>query len=143
MRSPWNMSTVITPTEPPNTNEDPLTHEHGAHPIATGVGAVAGGATGAAIGATVGGPLGGVIGAAIGAFAGGYSGTAVGEQLSPTIEPAAPPMEPDAGLLPYPSHEAIAFRAWLHYEREGMPEGHDLRHWLRAEQELRGESLPA
>jgi hypothetical protein len=131
------MSTVILPTEPTNLNEDPLSHEHGAHPIATGVGAMGGGATGAAIGATVGGPIGGVIGAIIGAVAGGLGGTAVGEQVSPTVEPLPGSGEAGEGTVAWPTHEAIAYRAWLYFEHEGRPDGHDLRHWLAAEQDLR------
>ena len=73
-------------TDSANTNEDPLTHEHGAHPVATGVGAMGGGATGGMIGLAMGGPVGGVIGAVIGAVAGGLGGSAVGESIDPTVE---------------------------------------------------------
>jgi hypothetical protein len=33
---------------------------------------------------------------------------------------------------------AIAHRAWEIWQREGCPDGRELEHWLRAEQELRG-----
>ena len=65
-------------------NEDPLSGEPGAHPVATGIGAALGGAaTGAAIG-TVAGPIGTVLGTAVGAVAGGLAGKAVGENNDPT-----------------------------------------------------------
>src|SRR5262245_47686033 len=35
------------------------------------------------------------------------------------------------------SQEQIALRAYQIYEREGRGDGHDMEHWLRAEQELR------
>lgn len=69
-------------------NEDPITGEHGAHPVGTGVGAAAGGAaTGAAAGA-VAGPVGAAVGAVAGAVAGGLAGSAVAEQIDPTVERA-------------------------------------------------------
>ena len=36
-----------------------------------------------------------------------------------------------------PDQTEIALRAWEIWQREGCPEGRDLDHWLRAEQELR------
>ena len=36
-------------------------------------------------------------------------------------------------------YDRIAERAYAIYEREGRPEGKHLEHWLRAEQELRGQ----
>jgi hypothetical protein len=36
-----------------------------------------------------------------------------------------------------PAVDAISQRAYELWEREGRPEGSDLRHWLQAEQELR------
>ena len=33
-------------------------------------------------------------------------------------------------------HSAIAHRAWEIWQREGCPEGRELEHWLKAEQEL-------
>lgn len=75
-------------------NRDPLSGEHGAHPVGTGLGAAAGGAaagaaTGAAIG-TAAGPVGTALGAAVGvaagAIVGGLAGKAVAESINPTIE---------------------------------------------------------
>ena len=43
------------------TNADPITGEHGSHPIGTGVGTAGLGITGAAIGAAVGGPVGAAV----------------------------------------------------------------------------------
>src|SRR5687767_1917781 len=37
-----------------------------------------------------------------------------------------------------PSADVISRRAYELWEQEGRPEGADLRHWLQAEQELRG-----
>ena len=70
----------------PETNPDPITREHGSHPIGTGVGAAGGGLTGAAIGAAVGGPVGAAIGAVVGGIAGAYSGRGVAEAINPTEE---------------------------------------------------------
>lgn len=39
--------------------------------------------------------------------------------------------------------DAISRRAYEIWEREGRPEGNDLRHWLQAEQELRGQATSA
>jgi len=36
------------------------------------------------------------------------------------------------------SAEAISRRAYELWEKDGRPDGNDLRHWLQAEQELRG-----
>jgi len=66
-------------------NPDPLTGEHGSHPIGTGIGAAGGAAAGAAIGALAG-PVGVALGGAIGAVAGGLSGKAVAESIDPTVE---------------------------------------------------------
>lgn len=60
----------------------------GAHPVGTGLGAVAGSiAAGAAAGA-FGGPAGAVAGAIVGAVAGGLGGKAVAEAINPTAEDA-------------------------------------------------------
>ena len=69
-----------------NTNPDPITHEHGSHPVGTGVGAAGGGLAGAAVGAAVGGPVGAAIGAVVGGVAGAYSGRGVAEAINPTQE---------------------------------------------------------
>ena len=69
-------------------NRDPITGTPGAHPVGTGLGAVAGAAAaGAAVG-TVAGPIGPAIGAAVGAVAGGLAGKAVAEAIDPTAEHA-------------------------------------------------------
>ena len=70
-----------------NLNLDPLSGASGAHPVGTGVGAVAGGAAGAAIGSFAG-PLGTALGAVIGAGAGGLAGKATAEAVDPTAEEA-------------------------------------------------------
>jgi hypothetical protein len=71
-------------------NEDPLSGAPGAHPVATGAGAVIGGIAGAAIGTAVAGPVGAVAGAsmAAGALAGGLAGKYAGEAVDPTVEDA-------------------------------------------------------
>lgn len=80
------LSNTTLPTGGP-ANRDPITEIPGAHPVRTGVGALAGGAaTGAAVG-TVAGPVGTVIGAAVGAVAGGPTGKGVAEQIDPTVDP--------------------------------------------------------
>ena len=68
----------------PAANPDPITGEHGSHPIGTGVGTAGGGITGAAIGAAVGGPVGAAVGAVVGGVVGAYSGRGVAEMLHPT-----------------------------------------------------------
>jgi uncharacterized protein YcfJ len=70
-------------------NEDPITHAPGAHPVGVGVGAAAGGAAGAAIGSVVPGAgtlIGAIAGTVVGAVAGGYTGKAVAEGVYPTEE---------------------------------------------------------
>ena len=74
--------------EPKDLNPDPITGEPGAHPVGTGLGALAGGAAaGAAVG-TVAGPIGTAIGAVVGAVVGGLAGKAVAEGFDPTVEHA-------------------------------------------------------
>ena len=69
-------------------NLDPISKEPGAHPVGTGLGAIAGGAaTGAAVG-TVAGPVGTLVGVVAGAVAGGLGGKAVAEGVNPTAEDA-------------------------------------------------------
>ncbi len=70
----------------PSDNADPLTGEHGAHPVGTGVGAISAGAAGMAIGAAVGGPIGAVIGGIAGAVGGGLAGKGLAESVNPTEE---------------------------------------------------------
>lgn len=75
-------------TEVLHKNRDPLSGALGAHPVGTGIGAVAGGAAaGAAIG-TVAGPMGTAVGMAAGAIVGGIAGKAVAETIDPTAEDA-------------------------------------------------------
>jgi uncharacterized protein YcfJ len=75
-------------TEVLHPNRDPITGALGAHPVGTGIGAVAGGAAvGAAIG-TVAGPVGTGIGMAAGAIAGGLAGKGIAEKIDPTAEDA-------------------------------------------------------
>ena len=69
-------------------NRDPITGAPGAHPVGTGMGALAGGAAAGAVAGTVVGPVGTVIGAAIGAVVGGLAGKEVAEAIDPTRESA-------------------------------------------------------
>ena len=67
-------------------NRDPITGERGAHPVGTGLGAVAGGAaTGAAVG-SVAGPIGTAAGIVVGAVVGGLAGKGIAEKVNPTLE---------------------------------------------------------
>jgi uncharacterized protein (TIGR02271 family) len=67
-------------------NRDPISGARGAHPVGTGVGAIAGGAaTGAAVG-SVAGPVGTAAGVVGGAVVGGLVGKGVAEQVNPTAE---------------------------------------------------------
>ena len=75
-------------SQKPEENLDPITGEPGAHPVGTGLGALAcGAAAGAAVGTVVG-PLGTAVGAAVGAIVGGMAGKAVAEAVDPTAEHA-------------------------------------------------------
>lgn len=69
-------------------NPDPITGEHGAHPIGAGLGAAAGGAAAGAAAGALGGPIGAVAGAVIGGVAGGLAGKGIAEQIDPTREDA-------------------------------------------------------
>ncbi|PSR16282.1 hypothetical protein C8255_18655 [filamentous cyanobacterium CCP3] len=69
-----------------DSNPDPITGEHGSHPVGTGVGAAGAGVIGTAVGVAVGGPVGGAIGAVIGSAAGGLLGKSVAETFDPTVE---------------------------------------------------------
>ncbi|HMJ90743.1 MAG TPA: hypothetical protein VK530_13060 [Candidatus Acidoferrum sp.] len=67
-------------------NRDPITGARGAHPVGTGLGAVAGGAaTGAAVG-SVAGPIGTAAGIVAGAVVGGLAGKGIAEKVNPTLE---------------------------------------------------------
>ena len=68
-------------------NPDPITGEHGSHPVGAGLGAAAGATAGLAAG-SVGGPIGAAIGAVVGGVAGGLGGKAFAEEIDPTIESA-------------------------------------------------------
>lgn len=74
------------PFDPTDSNPDPITHEPGAHPVGTGLGAAYTGAIGTAVGGAFGGPVGAVVGAAVGAVAGGLLGKTAAESVNPTIE---------------------------------------------------------
>lgn len=69
-------------------NRDPISGEPGAHPVGTGLGAIAGGAAAGAATGTVAGPVGTVVGAAVGAVVGGLAGKGVAEAIDPTRERA-------------------------------------------------------
>lgn len=71
-----------------DTNEDPITGEHGAHPVGVGAGTALGGAMAGAAAGALGGPIGAVAGAVIGGVAGGYVGKAAAEAIDPTVEDA-------------------------------------------------------
>jgi phage tail tape-measure protein len=76
------------PVKPMDENRDPISGEPGAHPLGTGIGAVAAGAAAGAAGGAVGGPVGLVAGTVIGAVAGGLGGKAIAESFDPTVEDA-------------------------------------------------------
>ena len=51
------------------------------------------------------------------------------------------PLSTDSSIsAPNRAPDAVSRRAYEIWEREGRPEGCDLRHWLQAEQELEGEN---
>lgn len=75
-------------TRDESANRDPISGAPGAHPVGTGLGAIAGGAAaGAAVG-TVAGPVGTLVGAAVGVVVGGLAGKGVAEAIDPTREDA-------------------------------------------------------
>src|SRR3954470_10308185 len=67
-------------------NRDPITGEHGAHPVGAGVGAAVGGAAAGAAAGLAAGPVGTVAGAVVGGVAGGLAGKEIAEQIDPTAE---------------------------------------------------------
>lgn len=71
-----------------NLNLDPISKEPGAHPVGTGLGAVAGGASAGVAAGMVGGPIGALAGGVIGAVVGGLGGKAAAEAVNPTAEEA-------------------------------------------------------
>ena len=111
-----------TSTKPRDANPDPLTGEHGAHPVGVGTGAAGGGAAGAAIGAVVGGPIGGAVGAVVGAVSGGLAGKGVAEKINPTAEheywreeyKARPYVKPGS---PYDEYAPAYEYGWESYSR--------------------------
>jgi hypothetical protein len=72
----------------PDANRDPISGTLGAHPVGTGLGAVAGGMAAGAVAGTVAGPVGTLVGAAVGAVAGGLAGKGIAELIDPTAEDA-------------------------------------------------------
>ena len=68
-------------------NPDPITGEHGSHPVGAGLGAAAGATAGLAAG-SIGGPVGAAVGAVVGGVAGGLGGKALAEEIDPTVEAA-------------------------------------------------------
>ena len=48
---------------------------------------------------------------------------------------------PGARELKEPSHAEIAERAYFHWLADGIPRGHDWRHWFTAETELMQQEL--
>ncbi|MEP7183042.1 MAG: hypothetical protein ABI886_12735 [Betaproteobacteria bacterium] len=67
-------------------DRDPTSSTLGAHPVGTGIGAVAGGAAAGALAGTVAGPVGTVAGALAGAVAGGVAGNEIAKLVDPTAE---------------------------------------------------------
>jgi hypothetical protein len=67
-------------------NRDPITGEHGAHPVGTGAGAAVGGGLAGAAAGMAAGPVGTVAGAVIGGVVGGLAGKEIAEQIDPTVE---------------------------------------------------------
>ncbi len=126
-----------SPTSDEARNADPITHESGAHPVATGVGAAALGAAGLAAAAVVAGPIG--IAAAVvgGAIIGGYVGKAAGEMIDPTIEDeywrAQHPHQPYAEHSGYQDY-ALAYRTGYEGYQQSAASG---RTFEEAETELR------
>ena len=44
----------------------------------------------------------------------------------------------DQALSAPPDREQVAFRAYQIWQEQGQPEGRDIDHWVRAEQEVNG-----
>jgi hypothetical protein len=82
------MDTKNLRTDAERRNEDPITGAPGAHPVGTGLGAIAGGVAAGAATGTVAGPIGTAVGAAVGAIVGGLAGKGVAEMIDPTVEEA-------------------------------------------------------
>ena len=69
-----------------DTNPDPITGAHGAHPVGVGLGTAVAGAAAGAAGGAVAGPAGAIVGAVVGGVAGGLGGKAAAEAIDPTVE---------------------------------------------------------
>lgn len=82
------METKYVKTDAERRNEDPISGAAGAHPVGTGLGAVAGGIAAGAVTGTIAGPIGTAVGAAVGAIVGGLAGKGVAEMIDPTVEDA-------------------------------------------------------
>jgi hypothetical protein len=119
----------------PETHRDPITHEPGAHPVGTGLGAASAGAAGAAIGGVIGGPIGAAVGAAAGAIAGGLAGHGAAESVNPTAEDEF--WQKNYSTRPYARSDAgyEEFRPAYRYGWESRVH-HSGRDWTDVESEL-------
>ena len=81
-------STTLERERNKTANPPPIPGPLGAHPVGTGLGAVAGGAAAGALTGTMAGPVGTVIGAVAGAVAGGVAGNKIADAIDPTAEEA-------------------------------------------------------
>jgi len=106
-------------------HEDPLSGAPGAHPLATGTGALLGGVAGAVLGAAMAGPVGSIAGASMvgGALAGGLLGKAAGEIADPTIEDAywreRHPLEAYGAGTAYEDYEPAYRAGYEGFDRHG------------------------
>ncbi|WP_242026822.1 hypothetical protein [Phormidium tenue] len=120
----------LTPEHKPNpdSNPDPITGEHGARPVGTGVGAAGAGAVGTAVGVIVGGPIGGAVGAVVGSVAGGLLGKGVAETLDPTVEDeywrhnyaTRPYVETDHSYEDYGPAYRVGYEGYSTYSKQGL-----------------------
>lgn len=98
-------------------NKDPITGEHGSHPVGTGIGTAAGGAAAGAAAGAVAGPIGAVVGAVAGGVAGGLAGKAVAEKIDPTVEQAY--WKDEYKNRPYYSEDHDYDTTYAHAHRHG------------------------
>ena len=120
----------LVPEHKPNadSNPDPITGEHGARPVGTGVGAASAGAVGTAVGVIVGGPIGGAVGAVVGSVAGGLLGKGVAETLDPTVEDeywrhnyaTRPYVETDHSYEDYGPAYRVGYEGYSTYSKQGL-----------------------
>jgi uncharacterized protein (TIGR02271 family) len=104
-------------------NRDPISHEPGAHPVGTGIGAAGAGATGTVIGGLLGGPVGAVVGAVVGSVVGGLVGKGVAENVNPTQEDdywrenytSRPYVEPERSFEDYKPAYQTGYQAFDRY----------------------------